>query len=119
MRKHVVVSKDQETVKIANLPDAPGYRAWKMSTFMEVFSAVGGRDCIIDYMKMVENSTISHDMLRPSETFFRVEMSLANNLLKVATGELGRRMYTLQEEKFKKGEVVGGRQLMSPSTSGS
>jgi hypothetical protein len=103
--------KEAETLKISNLPDAVGFRAWKIVVRNEVAAGSGRDDKGLRWILEVEADGVTFEGLaEPTEKFRSIDVKLAAALTKAAHGVVGRELALATETAAKEGKLLRGRQ---------
>ena len=96
------------------LPQPAQFRRWKNGLCSTLVSASGRTDSkALTWAREVElEGKTVQDFRDSGRRFARLDRKLANALMAIASGELGRRMTQASDDALKEGRVINGRELL-------
>ena len=105
--------KEATEIKLPAMPDAVGFKQWKLTVRSKVADASGRGDDGLRWVMKVEDATASFESLADSgKGFTRLDMKLSAAITTASTGEVGREVAEATEAAAKNGKMLRGRQAL-------
>ena len=101
--------KEAETIRVAPLPNAGGFRAWRLALITEVTAASGRGDQAFAWLHFVEHPNISIHELRHSNGFESLDSKILAGLVRAAVNTtVGGQISREQEKAARNGKIPKG-----------
>ena len=84
-------------MKVPPIPNAPGFRAWKLSLRDEISGASGAPDVAFAWVVKVEKQGITMEELGDREAFPSLDAKLAAALSRTLQGDLAQQVNVIKE----------------------
>ena len=94
------------------MPNAAGFRAWKLQLCNEVTGASGNPEEAFKWLKKVEKEGITIEKLASSGRFPSLDAKLAAALSRTLTGDLAQQVNLLKERYAWANKFLKGRQIL-------